>query len=392
MGHFLNLFNPSDRPKHLCLILATSAALSFAACKSASAAELTVVQVAPLKGEMAHYTNEIRMGMQVHLDHVNARGGVNGDTFRLVSLDDSANAQEALKKIESAAATLNPLAFMYLIGPETVAAANDANIFGRIGIPLLGTSPAAAQLRTPLRSHVFHLTQGEDKEYAKLAQQLRTVGLRKVALIHWDDSATMGEVRYFEQHAALSPPIEVVERVAVAAGSGQLDKPFERISMANAEAIVTMLPVEEAASLLKALRSRGKQTPVYGASYNESGRLFDHAGEAAARGVTVTQVVPNPFSGTMPAVWDYQTQMKQHAPKGARLGTLSLEGFLAAKLLVEAVRVTPRPVTATGLRTALEQRSPFDLGGLKATFSKNDHVGLDFLDIGVVTFGGRLRY
>jgi len=211
-------------------------------------------------------------------------------------------------------------------------------------------------------------------------------------LIHWDDSATMGEVRYFEQTAAQSPAIEVVERVAVAAGSGQLDKPFERISMANAEAIVTMLPVEEAASLLKALRSRGKLIPVYGASYNESGRLFDHAGEAAARGVTVTQVVPNPFSGTMPAVWDYQTEMKQYAPKGARLGTLSLEGFLAAKLLVEAVRLTPRPVTAAGLRNALEQRGPFDLGGLKATFSKNDHVGLDFLDIGVVTFGGRLRY
>ena len=31
-------------------------------------------------------------------------------------------------------------------------------------------------------------------------------------------------------------------------------------------------------------------------------------------------------------------------------------------------------------------------GGLKATFSKTDHVGLDFLDIGIVTFGGRLRY
>lgn len=360
--------------------------------RGASAAELVVVQVAPQKGELAHYASELRTGMQVHLDHVNATGGIRGDTLRLVSLDDAADPAQALKRIEQAASTLSPVAFMYLIGPETVAATNEANIFGRIGIPLLGTSPAAVQLRSPTRSHVFHLTQGENREYEKLAQQLRTIGLRKVALIHWDDPATMGEVKYFERSAALAPAIEVVGRAAVVASSGQLDKPFEQLAQMRAEAIVSMLPVEETAKLLKKLRANGVFTPVYGASYNESGRLFDHAGEAASRGMTVTQVVPNPFGGSLPAVRDYQTQMKQYAPKDTRLGTLSLEGFLAARLLVEALRQTARPVTAASLRDALELRSPFDLGGLKATFSRTDHVGLDFLDIGIVTFGGRLRY
>lgn len=360
--------------------------------RGAIAAELVVVQVAPQKGELAHYTSELRAGMQAHLEHVNATGGIRGDTVRLVSLDDAADPAQALKQIEQAAATLNPVAFLYLIGPETFAATLDANVFGRVGIPLLGTSPAAVQLRSPTRSHVFHLTQGENSEYEKLAQQLRTIGLRKVALIHRDDPATMGEVKYFEQSAARAPSIEVVGRAAVAGNSGQLDKPFEQIAQMRAEAIVTMLPVEETAKLLKTLRAKGLFTPLYGASYNESGRLFDHAGEAASRGMTVTQVVPNPFGGSLPAVRDYQTQMKQYAPKDTRLGTLSLEGFLAARLLVEALRQTPRPVTAAGLRNTLEQRGPFDLGGLKATFSSTDHVGLDFLDIGIVTFGGRLRY
>lgn len=359
---------------------------------ASGAAELVVVQVAPQKGELAHYTSELRMGMQAHLDHINANGGIRGDTLRLVSLDDGANPAQAIKAIEQAAATLNPVAFLYLIGPETIAATNDANVFGRIGVPLLGTSPAAAQLRSPTRSHVFHLTQGENSEYDKLAQQLRTIGLRKVALVHWDDPATLGEVKYFEQSAARAPAIEVIARAAVAASSGQLDKPFEQVAQARAEAIVSMLPVEETAKLLKTLRARGIFTPVYGASYNESGRLFDHAGEAASRGMTVTQTVPNPFSGTLPAVRDYQAQMKQYAPKDARLGTLSLEGFLAARVLVEALRQTPKPVTAASLRDALELRGPFDLGGLKATYTRTDHVGLDFLDIGIVTFGGRLRY
>lgn len=356
------------------------------------AAEIVVVQVAPQKGDLAHYTSELRTGMLAHLEHVNANGGVRGDTIRLVSLDDAANPAQALQQIEQAAATLNPVAFLYLIGPETIAATLQANVFGRLGIPLVGTSPAAVQLRSPTRSHVFHLTQGENSEYEKLAQQLRTIGLRKVSVIHWDDPATMGEVKYFEQSAAKAPAIQVIARAPVVASSGQVDKAFEQVAQARADAIVSMLPVEETAKLLKHLRSKGVFTPVYGASYNESGRLFDHAGETASRGMTVTQVVPNPFGGSLPAVRDYQAQMKRYAPTDTRLGTLSFEGFLAARLLVEALRQTPRPVTAAGLRDALEQRSPFELGGLKAIFSKTDHIGLDFLDIGIVTFGGRLRY
>lgn len=377
------------RIHHPWLLCLMGAALTM---NAARAAELVVVQVAPQKGELAHYTSEIRAGIQAHLDHVNATGGIRGDTVRLVSLDDTANPSQAIKQIEQAAVTLNPVAFMYLIGPETIAATLEANIFGRLGVPLIGTSPAAVQLRTPTRSHVFHLTQGENSEYEKLVQQLRTIGLHKVALIYWDDPATLGEVKFFEQSARRSPTVDVVARAPVAASSGQLEKPFEQIAQARAEAIVSMLPVEETAKLLKSLRAKGIFNPVYGASYNESGRLFEHAGEAASRGMTVTQIVPNPFGGSLPAVRDYQAQMKQYAPKDTRLGTLSLEGFLAARLLVASLKQTPRPVTAAALRDALEQRGPFDLGGLKATFSKTDHVGMDFVDIGIVTYGGRLRY
>ncbi|WP_353394439.1 ABC transporter substrate-binding protein [Hydrogenophaga sp. 5NK40-0174] len=359
---------------------------------TANAAELVVVQVAPQTGELAHYTRELRTGMQVHLDHVNANGGIRGDTVRLVSLDDQAKPEEALQQIRQAASSLNPVAFMYLIGPETIATTFEANIFDQLGIPLIGTSPAAVQLRSPTRPHVFHLTRGEDSEYEKLAQQLRTIRLRRVSLIHWDDPATMGEVSFFEQSAAKDQPIEVVARAAVPASSGQLDKAFKQIAQTRADAIISMLPVEETAKLLKHLRSEGVFTPVYGASYNESRRLFEYAGEKASRGMTVTQVVPNPFGGSLSLVRDYHAQMKKHGPKDAQHGTLSMEGFLAARLLVEALRQTPRPVSAGSLRDTLEQRGPFDLGGLRATFSDTDHVGLDFLDIGVVTFGGRLRY
>ena len=48
-----------------------------------------------------------------------------------------ADPAQALKQIDQAAATLNPVAFLYLIGPETIAATLEADVFGRLGIPLI---------------------------------------------------------------------------------------------------------------------------------------------------------------------------------------------------------------------------------------------------------------
>lgn len=100
------------------------------------------------------------------------------------------------------------------------------------------------ELRTSMRAHQDHVN--------------ATGGLRgdTVHLVSLDDAATLGEVKYFEQSAVRAPAIEV------AASSGPLDKPFEQVAQAHAEAIVSMLPVEEAAKLIKTLRAKGIFTPV----------------------------------------------------------------------------------------------------------------------------------
>jgi branched-chain amino acid transport system substrate-binding protein len=355
------------------------------------AAELVVAQVAPLTGPFAYYSEQFALGIRAYFDRINAGGGIRGDTLRLASRDDEATPAKALALIKKVNNELKPVAFMYLIGPDTITATNEADTFAQMGVPLLGSSPPAFKLRTPVRSHVFHIGQGEDAEYAKLAQQIRTVGLRSVAVIHWDDPATMGELEQFTHFAATAPALNIVETVPVKAFTDELEpEPLKKLMAVKADAIVTMLPVEQAATMLKALHKNGIKIPVYGPSYNESGHLFDMAGEEASRGMTVTQVVPNPFGGRTQVSREYQKDMEKFAPKGTRASTLSMEGYIAARLLVEAIKGTAQPVTAAGVRNALEQRSPFDLGGIKAILSPTDHVALDYVDISIITRGGRL--
>ncbi len=68
-----------------------------------------------------------------------------------------------------------------------------------------------------------------------------------------------------------------------------------------------------------------------------------------------------------------------------------LEGFVAAKVLVEGLRrAGPKPSRAS-LHQALDNLGRVDLGGLVLNFSPTDHTGLDFADLSIIGTGGRFR-
>jgi len=66
----------------------------------------------------------------------------------------------------------------------------------------------------------------------------------------------------------------------------------------------------------------------------------------------------------------------KHAPE--RLSFRSLEGFVNAKVIVEALRRAGPSPTRVGFRQALESLKSFDLGiGAPLTFGPERHQGLD---------------
>jgi branched-chain amino acid transport system substrate-binding protein len=76
---------------------------------------------------------------------------------------------------------------------------------------------------------------------------------------------------------------------------------------------------------------------------------------------------------------------------GVQLSPAMLEGFAAAKVLVEGLRrAGPRP-TREKLHAALETMGNYDLGGMQLDFSPTDHSGLQFVDLSIITDDGRFR-
>ncbi len=106
-----------------------------------------------------------------------------------------------------------------------------------------------------------------------------------------------------------------------------------------------------------------------------------------ARGITVTQTAPSPWNSTIPVVKEYQSAMQAIGKK--EFDYVSFQGFLSAKLMVEAIRATGKTVTRERLIEALEQFRKKDLGGFTVNFSPELHHGSTYVDITMISKNGR---
>ena len=109
--------------------------------------------------------------------------------------------------------------------------------------------------------------------------------------------------------------------------------------------------------------------------------LGDHA-----RGVVVSQVFPSVRSGSVPMVKEAQTLA---AAKKMTLSPAMLEGFAAAKVLVEGLQRAGKSPTRERLRAALEGMKSYNLGGLEVGYGPDDHTGLDYVELSIIGADGR---
>jgi ABC-type branched-subunit amino acid transport system substrate-binding protein len=123
-------------------------------------------------------------------------------------------------------------------------------------------------------------------------------------------------------------------------------------------------------------------------SNNASDGFIKLLGEHA-RGVIVTQVFPNERSVAFPLIKEAMDLAKAKGLDG--VSPAMMEGYAAAKVLVEGLRRAGPNPTPTALRDALESIRNFNMGGLSISYSTSNHTGLDFADLSIVDASGRFR-
>jgi len=134
------------------------------------------------------------------------------------------------------------------------------------------------------------------------------------------------------------------------------------------------------------MRKAGSGATFYNVSFVGSKALADALGNDGS-GVAISQVVPFPWGSAVPVVKEYQLLAKRSG--FADYNFSAMEGFLTAKVMVEALRRAGKNPTREGLVDALEKMQDVDLGGFYVSYSPKNHAGSKFVDLTIIGRNGK---
>lgn len=363
-------------------LFAITAALTVTLSQLSAFAQILVGQTSGFTGPAAAGVKETTDGALLWLDAVNAKGGVNGQKVKLLSLDDAFDPQQsavnAKKLIDEQVVAL----FLNRGTPHTLAL---APLLEKHGVALIAPATGAMVLHQPVKKYVFNVRSTYQLEAQKTIQQLHSMTMTRLAVVHVDDSFGIDGLEGAQKGFQI---LKIGPSIVLKADRNKPDyaQLIPQLMQSNSQAVLWIGSAAGVAEGVKALRQAGSAMKVATLSNNASIGFIKALGDKA-EGVIVSQVFPNERSLSNPLVVEAQALAK--AKGVATLSPAMLEGYAAAKVLVEALRrAGPKP-TRNAVLAALESIKGFDLGGLKLSYSNSDHTGLDFADISIITRDGR---
>lgn len=348
-------------------------------------ADIVIGQTVGITGAVAATVKEADTGARLHIDAVNAKGGIRGEKIELVRLDDRFEVKQSVENARILVEEKKAVAlFMNRGTPHTEAM---LPLLTKHGVPLIGPSTGAMVMHEPVQRYVFNVRSTYQREAQKAVDHLHTLGISRIAVVHVDDSFGRDGLEGASKGLAKAQlkPVAVLKADRAKPDYMQIVPP---IVAANAQAVVWIGSGTAVTDGIKALRTAGSAAQVVTLSNNASGGFVKLLGDAS-RGVIITQVFPYERSFSYAFV---QEALALAKAKGmAEVSPAMLEGFASAKVLVEALRrASPKP-TREKVLAALESLRKFDLGGLEVSYSASDHTGLDFADLSIVGSDGRFR-
>jgi branched-chain amino acid transport system substrate-binding protein len=367
---------------------AIGAALAGASARGAIDGERWLVgQSAALTGPAGELGLQFKLGAELLFNKVNAQGGVAGRPVELRSLDDGYEPHRCVlntqRLIEAGASVL----FGYVGTATSLAALPLSSAAKRLFFAPFTGSEA---VRIPYNPTAFHLRASYVDETRAIVKHLTSVGIQRIGVFYQNDgdgkAGLLGVARALKLQYQAPAGLGFVERNSVDVAAA-----VKSILAARPDAIVQISTYRSCAAFIRAARDAGYGGVFYNISLVGAQALARELG-AAARGVVVSQVMPFPFAPTTRLAADYLAEGRAAVGPGFEPSYGSLEGYVAAKILVEGMRKAGRDLSPAGIASGLEGLHDHDLGGFHVDFGPGRHTGSKFIDLTMLADGGKVRH
>ena len=345
---------------------------------------ITLGHTGALSGPLSALSREYLSGAELYFDQLNAKGGVAGRRIRIVTLDDAYKPELAEQNTRRLIDEHKVFALFGCFG--TGPSLKSIPLATAARVPFFAPYTGADALREPQNPYVFHVRASYRQEVEKMVNHLYSVGTHSIAVVHHADP--------FGQ-AGLEAAISTMKRLgltpvavaSIASDGSNAAKAAAQAVAGNPAAVIMITAGNSSAALVRAIQDTGHGPMLYGLSVISSRQLILELGPKA-HGLVLAQVMPSPFRVDFPIAREY----RQVADKvGVDHSYAALEGYVAAATFSEGLRRAGKELTRERLLEALESMGNWDAGGLHMNFSARNHVGLDFVDLTVISRGNFMR-
>ena len=336
--------------------------------------------VGPFSGSARELGRQMKLGIDAAFNRVNDAGGIEGRKLRLVAADDGYEPTRTLDAMKQLYDKEQVFGFIGNVGTPTAAVAipyalEKKELF-------FGAFTGASLLRNdPPDRYVFNYRASYAEETDAAVHYLikmRHLQPRQIAVLAQQDAyGDAGFAGVAKAFRALGVDDSAILRLGYKRNTVEVDEAISELKAQKPaiRAVVMVATYRAAAKFIEKTRDQFPGLIYSNVSFVGSTQLADELmmlGPRFANGVIVTQVVPA-VGGYSSAVLEYKGALTKYFP-GEAPDYVSLEGYVAATVLIDALKKTGAQLDTEKLIDTLENTHNLDLGlGTQLNYGRAEH-------------------
>src|SRR3954463_7252992 len=299
-----------------------------------TATTISIGQSAPLTGANAELGQDIRNGALAYFKKINDAGGVNGRKFELTTLDDGNDVKRAGENTQKLVE--GQQAVFALFGYASATLSRPALPFvEKNKVPFVHPFTGADPMRV-FDKNVYNVRASYADELEKIVEHFAPLGVKRFAIVYYDD--VVGRENLTAVDRALKK--RNYETVSKAAFKDRVKPDIEagvrEVGKGQPDVIILTTLFKHTSDFIKLAKKEGLGAQMASNSFPGASPLAKELGKDG-QGTIVATVVPPPTKRSLPVVQEYQQDIELQT--GAKhYSFTSLEGYIAAKVMVEALK------------------------------------------------------
>jgi branched-chain amino acid transport system substrate-binding protein len=336
--------------------------------------------VAPFSGSARELGRQMKLGIDTAFNRINDMGGIDGRSLRLVAADDGYEPSRTLDAMKQLYDKEQVFGYIGNVGTPTAQVAIPYALEHRS--LFFGAFTGSGILRNdPPDRYVFNYRASYAEETDAVVRYLikiRRLQPRQIAVFAQQDSyGDAGFAGVAKAFRALGVSDTAILRLGYKRNTVDVEDAVNQLKAQKLgiRAVVMVATYRAAAKFIEKTKDQYPGMIYSNVSFVGSTALADELmllGSRYASGVIVTQVVPA-VSGYSSSVLEYKNALAKYFP-GEAPDYVSLEGYIAANVLIQALKKVGPQLDTEKLIDTLENMRNIDLGlGTQLSYGRAEH-------------------